>query len=124
MKKILCAVDESEHANSAAALAAQMAKAMGAELTLLAVNELEGVGGVSYLWDDAELEFVLEKAKAAAEEAGVLDPKKESVIGRDVARAIVAVAEEKRVRPHCRWEDRQRRRQAANVGVCLERRCQ
>ena len=47
MKKILCAVDESEHANSAAALAAQMAKAMGAELTLLAVNELEGVGGVS-----------------------------------------------------------------------------
>jgi hypothetical protein len=43
MKKILCAVDESEHANSAAALAAQMAKAMGAELTLLAVNELEGI---------------------------------------------------------------------------------
>ena len=46
MKKILCAVDESEHAKSAAALAAQMAKAMGAELTLLAVNELEGIGGV------------------------------------------------------------------------------
>ena len=94
MKKILCAVDKSEHAKTAAALAAQMAKAMGAELTLLAVNELEGVGGVSYLWDDAELEFVLENAKAAAEEAGALDPKTESVIGRDVARAIVAVAEE------------------------------
>ena len=78
MKKILCAVDESEHAKSAAALAAQMAKAMGAELTPLAVNELEGIGGVSYLWDDAELEFVLEHAKAAAEEAGVLDPKRKA----------------------------------------------
>ena len=125
MKKILCAVDEFEHAKSAAALAAQMAKAMGAELTLLAVNELEGIGGVHYLWDDAELEFVLEHAKAAAEEAGVLDPKKESVLGRDVARTNHrGGCRRKRVRPHCRWQDRQRRRQAANVGVCLERRCQ
>ncbi len=94
MNKILCAVDDSEHAKGAVALAAQLAKALGAELTLLAVNELEGIGGVSCLWDNEELKHVLDNATAAAEKAGVLDPKKESVIGRDVARAIVAVAED------------------------------
>ena len=37
-KKILCAVDDTEHAKSAVAVAGELAKATGAELTLLAVN--------------------------------------------------------------------------------------
>lgn len=46
MKKILCAVDDAEHSKGAIALAAEMAKAANAELTLLAVNPLMGgVGG-------------------------------------------------------------------------------
>ena len=37
-KKILCAVDDTEHATSTVGVAAELAKATEAELTLLAVN--------------------------------------------------------------------------------------
>ena len=37
-KKILCAVDDTEHSKIAVAVAGELAKATGAELTLLAVN--------------------------------------------------------------------------------------
>ena len=98
-KKILCAVDDTEHSKSAVTLAAQMAKAMGAELTLLAVNELMGAAGgkggaASYLWDNAELKRVQDSATAAAKQAGVADPKTANVKSRDVARAIVVHAED------------------------------
>ena len=99
MKKILCAVDGSEHSDHAVALAAQLAKAMGAELTLLAVNELMGgvggKGGVApYLWDKSELQHVLDSAAAVAEKAGVSDAKKETMKSRDVARTVVVFAED------------------------------
>lgn len=97
-KKILCAVDDTDHSKSAVALAALMAKAMGAELTLLAVNELMGVGAkggaVSCLWDTAELNRVLDNAVADAKKAGASDTKTASVKSRDVARAIVVYAED------------------------------
>jgi nucleotide-binding universal stress UspA family protein len=98
-KKILCAVDDTEHSKDAVAFAAQMANAMGAELTLLAVNQLTGAysrGGVgsSYQWDDAELKRVLDNAAAAAKEARAANSKVESVRSRDVARAIVVFAED------------------------------
>ena len=44
-KKILCAVDDTEHSKTAAALAGELATAMGAELTLLAVNDQVAVAG-------------------------------------------------------------------------------
>ncbi len=44
--KILCAVDDTEYSKTSVALAPQLAKAMNAELTLLAVNELMGGAGV------------------------------------------------------------------------------
>lgn len=74
-KKILCAVDDTEHSKSAIALAAELAKATGAELTLLAVNELMGgyggKGGIAtYLWEDADVKRVLENATAVAKKAG------------------------------------------------------
>ena len=99
MKKILCAVDDSDHAKTTVALAAEMAKGMGAELTLLAVNELIGFGGkgeglTSYAWDNAEFKHVLDNAAATAEKAGVSAPKKESVKSRDAARAIAIFAED------------------------------
>jgi nucleotide-binding universal stress UspA family protein len=98
-KKILCAVDDTEHSKDAVALAAQLATAMGAELTLLAVNQLTGAyskGGVAtaYLWDNAQLKGVLDSAAAAAKQAGVANPKLESVKSRDVARSIVVFAED------------------------------
>ena len=41
-KKVLCAVDDSEHSKIAVAVAGELAKATGAELTLLAVNAAIG----------------------------------------------------------------------------------
>ncbi|MBZ0259348.1 MAG: universal stress protein [Hyphomicrobiales bacterium] len=98
MKKILCAVDDTEHSKKAVEVAAQLAAATGAELTLLAVNQLMGGyggrGAIStYLWDDAQLESVLDNATAAAKKAGVSDPKAGSAKSRDAARAIVVFAE-------------------------------
>ena len=99
MKKILCAIDGSDHSKATVALAAEMAKGMGAELTVLAVNELMGgVGGkggaASYVWDNAEVKRVLDSATAAAAGAGVPKVKTESVKSRDVARAISIFAED------------------------------
>lgn len=98
MKKIICAVDDTDHSKSAVTLAASLAKAMGAELTLLAVNELMGAGAkggaVSYLWDNAELKRVLDNAATDAKMAGASDPKTASVKSRDVARAIALYAED------------------------------
>ena len=45
-KKVLCAVDDTEHSNIAVAVAGELAKATGAELTLLAVNVQ--MGGPAY----------------------------------------------------------------------------
>jgi nucleotide-binding universal stress UspA family protein len=97
-KKIVCAVDDSEHTKTTVGLAAEIAKATGAELTLLAVNQLVGVGAkggsVSYLWDNAELNRVLESAANEAKKAGAADAKSVSVKSRDVARAIAVYAED------------------------------
>ena len=97
-KKVLCAVDDTEHSKSAVALAAELAKATGAELTLLAVNVPVGGparGGIMvYAWDDADLKRVLDSATAIAKKAGVSDPKTASVKSRDAARSIVVYAED------------------------------
>jgi nucleotide-binding universal stress UspA family protein len=97
-KKILCAVDDTENSKTAITLAAELANAMGAELTALAVNELvggHGRGGIAaYLWEDADLKRVLDSATVAAKKAGVSEPKTASVKSRDVARAIVVFAED------------------------------
>jgi nucleotide-binding universal stress UspA family protein len=65
-KKVLCAVDDTEHAKSAVALATELAKATGAELTLLVVNVPMGargrVGIEIYACEDADLKRVLDSA--------------------------------------------------------------
>ena len=83
-KKLLCAV------------AGELAKATGAELTLLAVNEqIGGAGRVErvYAWESADVKRVLDNATVIAKKGG-LSPKTASVQSRDAARAIVIYAEE------------------------------
>jgi nucleotide-binding universal stress UspA family protein len=96
--KILCAVDDTDYSKAAIAVTAELAKAMDAEVTLLAVNQLLGGfghGGMStYLWDSTALKRVLDAAMAAATKAGVKAPKSVDVKSRDVGRAIVVYAEE------------------------------
>lgn len=97
-KKILCAVDDTEYTKAAVAVGADLAKATGAELTFLAVNQLMGGygrGGAStYLWDNAAVERVLDGATATAKKEGVKTFKTANVKSRDVGRAIVIFAEE------------------------------
>lgn len=96
--KMLCAVDDTDHSQVAVVLAAHLAKAMGAELNLLAVNELIGsvgrAGSASYMWEDAEHMRVLQKAVDEAVAAGIAEPKTVALKSRDVARAIIVCAEE------------------------------
>ena len=97
-KKMLCAVDGTEHAKIAVAVAGELAKATGAELTLLAVNMpmgSPGRGGIAiYAWEDADLKRVLDSATAIAKKAGVSAPKTAGAKSRDAARAVVVYAEE------------------------------
>jgi nucleotide-binding universal stress UspA family protein len=97
-KKILCAVDDTDHSKSAVVVAAEMAKAFGAELTLVAVNELMGgvgrTGAASYLWDDTELKHILDSAVDQAKAAGISELNTIGLKSRDVARAIAIYAEE------------------------------
>ena len=76
--KILCAVDDTDHSESAIAQAAELAKATGAELTLLAVNLPAGGDGrggfIAYTWDDADAKRVLNNASALANKAGYFQP--------------------------------------------------
>lgn len=100
--KILCAVDDSEHSRHAVTVAAQLAKAMNANLTLLAVNQLLGGSGgksaiLAKIWEKEELGKILDGATAAAKQAGIAAPKTESIVSRDVGRAIVSFAEEQGV---------------------------
>jgi nucleotide-binding universal stress UspA family protein len=97
-KKILCAVDDTEYTQAAVAVAADLAKAMDAEVTFLAVNQLlggYGKGGLStYLWESPVVERVLESATAAAKKAGATKLKTATMKSRDVGRAIVVFAED------------------------------
>ena len=73
MKKILCAVEIPSTLRAQARARGTDGDGRGADAARS--QRAEGIGVCHYLWDDAELEFVLEHAKAAAEEAGVLDQK-------------------------------------------------
>lgn len=125
--KILCAVDDTEYSNRAITLAAQLAKALGAELTLLAVNELMGGAGgkggiAAYRWDSADLKRVLDSATAIAKQTGCSNAKTADVKSRDVARAIVIYAEDNGF-DHRGWNGRQERTVAADARFGLTRCC-
>ena len=121
-KKILCAVDDTEHATSAVGVAAELAKATEAELTLLAVNVPVGGparGGIMiFAWEDADLKHVLDGATAIAKKAGVSEPNAKSRCG-PVHRRL---CRGQRHRPHCGRNRWQRRGDAADVGFGFKRR--
>lgn len=98
MKKILCAIDDTDHSLPPIGFAAKLAGAFDAELTLIAVNQL--IGGYSrggspvLLWTKSEAERVLANAAAEAQKAGAVKVKTESVESRDPAQAVIFFAEE------------------------------
>src|SRR5690348_5979115 len=99
MTKILCAIDGSDHSKPAVELAGRLAKALDADLTIFAVNQV--VGGVgrssgppSLLWSEPEVQGALADATAAAQSAGASKIKAVGADSRDVARAITIYAED------------------------------
>ncbi len=98
MNKILCPVDDCEPTKVAARLAGTLAAATGADLTLLAVNEM--IGGYmrrdasALLWSPSQLSALLDEAKAAATSTGAEKIETASIESRDVAGAISQYAEQ------------------------------
>ena len=97
MTKILCAVDDTEHSLPALRLAGKLAGALGAELTLLAVNQMVGSytsGGASKLmWSGADVERILTAAVDEAKTAGAANVVTATVNSLDPAEAITQHAE-------------------------------
>lgn len=95
-KKILCAVDGSEASKHAVVEASEMAKALGAELVLLAVDQVifEGRSAPVHKLGAEGTQKVLDAAQATAQTAGVTKVAVASVARRDVGRAILNYAEE------------------------------
>jgi nucleotide-binding universal stress UspA family protein len=96
MAKILCPVDDSEHAAKGLAQAAELAKLKGAHLTICAVNlAIGGARGPTInMWKDEEAEALVKKAEAEAKAMGVTDVGTAVLIAREAGPAIVTYAEE------------------------------
>jgi len=98
-KKILCAVDGTDHSNRAIEVAAEITKAANAELVLLVVDQvmLEGRGGPVHKLGADEAKRMLSAAQRTAADAGCPNAHLVSVTSRDVARAILNYAEDEKV---------------------------
>ena len=96
IKKILCPVDGTDHAEVGLRHAVELAKLTGAHLTICAVNlALGGARGPTInQWPDEEAEALVAKAEASAKAAGATDIGTAVVISRTAATAIIAYAEE------------------------------
>jgi nucleotide-binding universal stress UspA family protein len=96
ISRVLCAVDGSGHSKRALGFAAVLASKHDAELTLLAVVPVTlGRGVKKPLWSDSEVRKILSTAAKAAKKVGAKQVDRIAASARDVARAILTVAEEK-----------------------------
>jgi nucleotide-binding universal stress UspA family protein len=96
MKKILCATDGTAHSAHALELAAEMAKKLGAHLSVCVVNVANGGsrGPLIYSMEDDEVKKVLDAAAAVAKKHGVASVDELALRSREAASAIVQYAEE------------------------------
>lgn len=95
MGTLLCGVDGSEHATRAVDLAAGLARSLGADLALVAVNTPMSAsgGGVMHTWSDIEAEAILDAAARQARRQGVR-ARRILASDRDAPAAILACADE------------------------------
>jgi len=93
--KIICAIDSQQHSARAATVAFQLAKDLGARLTLCMVNPaLPRSRTAQYWWPDEYIEKILNEAGSKARWAGVPNVSFESRRGINIADEIVACADE------------------------------
>lgn len=95
-KKILCAIDGTDHSAHAIQLAAEMSAKLGSALSICAVNVAHGGtrGPLIYNWEDAEVKRILDSAAAEAKKAGATKVEEITLRSREAAAAIVQYAEE------------------------------
>lgn len=95
-KKILCAVDGTDHSKRAIEVAAEIAKALGSELVLLVVDQVtfDGRSAPVHKLGVEDAKKVLDAANAVAASVGFANAGIAAVAGRDVAREILNYAEE------------------------------
>jgi nucleotide-binding universal stress UspA family protein len=96
LKHILCPVDGSEPSLRAVAVAAEIAKATSAKLTLLMVRDyMITRGGITENWTEEEAKAALAKSRQAALEAASIAPEVVDTRARDPAMTILDFAERK-----------------------------
>ncbi len=98
-KKVLCAIDGSDHSNRAIQVAAELVAATNGELVLIVVDQVKFVGrsGPEHTFGPDGADRILEAGRAVAAKAGCPKVSLVSVASRDVSRAILNQAEEKNV---------------------------
>jgi len=96
--KILCCIDNGEASRRALSAAIQLAKQLQGSLTLLSVNPLmPGRGAPITLWPDAYVEEILQSAASKARWGGLAKVDQLRCRALDVAKTIVAHADEQEV---------------------------
>jgi nucleotide-binding universal stress UspA family protein len=95
-KKILCAIDDTDHAKHAVIQAAELSVKTGAPLTVCTVNVLQGGlrGPPIYLHDEKDVKKMLNDAASLAREHGVKKTSETELRGREIATAVVQYAEQ------------------------------
>jgi nucleotide-binding universal stress UspA family protein len=95
-KKILCAIDDTEHAKNATAYAAELSAKTGAQLTFCTVNVLMGGlrGPPIYMREDAEIKKILDSAASLARKHGIKNLSEIELKGREISAAVVQYAEQ------------------------------
>lgn len=96
MKKILCATDGTDHSAHAVEIAAEMAKKLGASLSICVVNVAHGGsrGPLIYTLEDDQVKKILDGAAGVAKKIGVANVDELALRSREAASAIVQYAEE------------------------------
>lgn len=95
-KKILCPTDGTDHSDVAVIVATELAQKYGADLTICVVNVAHGGprGPLISHWTKAEVEAMLDKAKAVAAGHGMKEVEAVDLISREVPAGIVTYAEQ------------------------------
>lgn len=98
-KKILCAVDGSDHGKRAIGVAAEIAKGAGAELILVAVDQvfMDGRSAAVHKLGSEQMGKLLADAQALATQHGAASVRTVGITARDVARSILNYADEHQV---------------------------
>ena len=96
MKKILCATDGTAHSAHAVEIAAELAKKLGAHLSICVVNVAHGGsrGPLIYTLEDDQVKKILDAAAAVARKAGAGHVEELALRSREAAAALVQYAEE------------------------------